>query len=590
LVLVEYDWLGIWGVLLSAKPANFAFSGLAAATILFAGSLALAGGQQSSDQNQAQTTNGNQSAAPGANGSQVSAAGSQIRVATRMVQVGVIVRDKNGAATKLTKDDFSIFDRGKEQKISLFVPESAQLQEQTAALKNAQPLPPNVFTDLPQQNAPVGSVTIILLDNLNTLTGGATPYESTPLWVEDHALANARAHLIEFIATMNPNDRVAIYGLRDSLHVLCDFTSDREELLKILKNYDPSSLTHREAAEPAAIHTPVPGDFDPLVNRDRLNLAGIVNEDRSQTTMAALAAISGHVANIPGRKNLVWLTANLPLSAGAVAAVLSRAQIAAYPVDGRGLLARASPVTEEDENDFDKMTRRGASMPAQTAQPIGIDTMLKIAELTGGKAFVNTNDLTGAVRTAVEDSGVTYTLGFYIDADAIDGKFHELKVIAKQRRLTLRYPQGYFALKDQGASADEAHKNMVSAVDSPIEASGIPVEARIDRVNKPTPNSIDVYGAIDIHALRFVKDGEVQTGTVVISVLQQDQTGKVLNQAVEKYPLRLSPEEYADGLKSGIRFRQPVEQQAGTTTLRVLVEDPSTAMVGSLIIPIAQIK
>jgi hypothetical protein len=36
----------------------------------------------------------------------------------------------------------------------------------------------------------------------------------------------------------DPKDRVAIYGLSETLHVLCDFTSDRDRLLAILKNYD----------------------------------------------------------------------------------------------------------------------------------------------------------------------------------------------------------------------------------------------------------------------------------------------------------------------------------------------------------------
>jgi len=44
----------------------------------------------------------------------------QIRVATRLVEVGVIVRDKNGPVAGLTKDDFTVLDQGKPQKISIF--------------------------------------------------------------------------------------------------------------------------------------------------------------------------------------------------------------------------------------------------------------------------------------------------------------------------------------------------------------------------------------------------------------------------------------------------------------------------------------
>ena len=77
-----------------------------------------------------------------------------------------------------------------------------------------------------------------------------------------------------------------------------------------------------------------------------------------------------------------------------------------------------------------------------SAEPIGIGTMQDMAEDTGGRAFVNTNDLTGAIREAIEDSVATYTLGFYIDNDSIDGKFHEIKLEVKRKGVILHYPEG----------------------------------------------------------------------------------------------------------------------------------------------------
>ncbi|MGC2106485.1 MAG: hypothetical protein WA647_15430, partial [Candidatus Acidiferrum sp.] len=59
-----------------------------------------------------------------------------ITVSTRLVQVGVIVRDKNGPVADLTKDDFVVLDRGKPQKISVFTVESSE-----PAVQFAPPLP-----------------------------------------------------------------------------------------------------------------------------------------------------------------------------------------------------------------------------------------------------------------------------------------------------------------------------------------------------------------------------------------------------------------------------------------------------------------
>jgi VWFA-related protein len=516
-----------------------------------------------------------------------------IHVTTHLVQIGVIVRDNRGPVANLTKDDFAVFDRGRPQSISVFTAESAASSTQPAPL---QPLPPNIFSDLPQVSGPaVRSVTIVLLDNLNTLSGnGHEGYEDGPEWMEDLALANGKAHLIEFIKNLDPRDSVAIYGLSDTLHVLCDFTSNRDRLLAILKNYDTASKTNREAAEPGKYHTPVPGkEFNDDMDAQALEFAAATNERRATQTMAALQSIASHVANIPGRKNLVWLTANLPFSGAALARILVPAQISAYPVDARGLLPRAVPSSAND------VVAKGSELssvlgldksPAQTDEPIGIDTMEKIAEDTGGHAFANTNDVTGAIRKAVEDSAVTYTIGFYIDSNSLDGKFHELKVQVHRSGLNLRYPKGYFALKDTPATQDERHNNFLIAIKSPLDSSAIPLQVKVDRVNQPTPNSLGLSGSIGIHDLHLAQSGEIRTGALDITVIEQDETGKVLRESANRINLRFTEKQYPAILKSGITFRKAVQPQAGATTLRVLVQDPTTAAVGSLIVPLSQVK
>jgi VWFA-related protein len=515
-----------------------------------------------------------------------------ISVSTRLVQVVVIARDKNGPVTDLKKDDFDILDRGKPQKISVFSVESSESRSRLP-----QPLPQNTFSDLPQYGAAAPrSVTIVLLDNLNTLYGSApTIFENTPRWMEDHALANAKAHLLEYLKNLGPQDRVALYGLSDTLHVLCDFTSDRSRLLAIVQDYDAHSRTSREVVDPAAIHLPdQPSDgVPPPIDADRMNLAAVTNASRAFTTLAALKAIAGHVTNIPGRKNLVWLSANLPFSAEAMAVILSPAQIAVYPVDGRGLLPRNS-LTQENDTPLGELglpqQMQETSGSAESGEPSGISTMQRLAELTGGRAFVNTNDLTRAIRDAVDDAAVLYSLGFYIDAHSADGKFHELKVQVRREGLTIRYPKWYLASKDSSPTKDQNWKTVVTAVQSPIESSEIPLQAKVDRVDQPMPNSLRLLCSIDIRNLRLVQTGDLRKGAVSVYVIQQDGVGKVLSQWTKTYELQFSEKQYAALLKSGMPFSQDVQPKSGATLLRILVQDPTTAEIGSLIIPLSQVK
>jgi VWFA-related protein len=526
----------------------------------------------------------------------------QIRVSTRLVQLGVIARDKNGPVQDLTKDDFVILDHGKPREISLFTRESG---EPATAPELAKMLPPNAFSDLPQYGASKPrSVTIVLLDNLNTLYGSVpeSTYEATPYWVEDLALQRAKTHLIEFIKTLDPRDGVAIYGLHHSVHVVCDFTNDRDQLLTILKNYDTKSLTNRRVVEPGKVILAFPGDRrrDVFVqgsgfeNGASTRLAGGANADRAAETMAALQQIAAHVANIPGRKNLVWLTANLPFSGSDLARILGPANIAVYPVDARGLLAQSAtvgvgPWGTADADDVSGASGHLDNMPAQSSQPIGIATMRKVAEETGGQAFVNTNDITGAIRKAVEDSTVTYTLGFYLDASSLDGKFHEIKLESKRKGVTLLYPKGYFAYRDAAATPDH-DQVLLTAVQSPVESSLIPLEARVDRVSKPEPNSLNLACAIDIHNIQLAQNGGVRKGTLIVYTIEQDATGKVVQKWDKVFNLQFTDNQYAALIKTGMLFHQTVHLHAGTTTLRLLVEDAGTTNIGSLIIPLSQVN
>jgi VWFA-related protein len=521
----------------------------------------------------------------------------QIRVSTRLVKVGVIARDKNGPVATLTKGGFAVLDQGKRREISLFSVESGASPSQPA-LPTTQL--PNSFSDLPQYGAAPApsSVTIVLLDNLNTLYGSAAaPYEDDPTWFEGHALASAKEHLIQFVKSLPRGDRVAIYGLSDSLHVLCDFTNDRDELIGILGKYDATSKTGRETAQPGAFHIPnTAPEFSADVTASAKMDAAIRNRNRGRITMAAMLSIARHVDDIPGRKNLVWLTADIPDSSTAVASAMERADVAVYPVDARGLLPFTLPVSNTNGEAFDRLVNHTSpysenvpSLPTASLPP-GIEAMLDIAARTGGRAFANTNDLTRAIRQAVEDSQATYTLGFYIDQHSIDGKFHTLKIEVKRKGVTLRYPKGYFAFQDTPATKDQNRETLLAAVRSPIESSMIPVHVRVDRVEKPLPHCLSIAGSIDVGKLQFAQRGGFRQGAANVVTVEQDPSGKVVAQSASAIRFHLSGKEYADYLKTGFPFHQFVQPRAEATTLRIVVEDAATAETGSLIIPLSQVK
>lgn len=511
----------------------------------------------------------------------------QIRVSTHLVQFGVIVRDAHGPVGNLTKDDFVVLDRGKPQDLRVLSTESSGTMTQPAP-----PLALNEYSDQAQFGGNIPrSVTIILLDNLNTLSSSAPlPHESSPHWLEAHALATAQRHLIEFLQQMDPKDRIAIYGLTDKLHVLCDFTCNRDQLFAVVRRYNATGKTQRDAAEPGNYHF---DEMDPEgshgFEEDQSEAAAVLaamkTEDRAAATMAALMAIEAHVADIPGRKNLLWLTGNLAISGKAAASILVRGNIAAYPVDARGLLPRAPLIDVADVEDEDAYAEGKIGAPPM-AQPAGLDEMEDMADDTGGHAFVNTNDLTGAIRTAVEDSAVTYTLGFYLDPHSLDGKFHKLVVEVKRPGLNATYPKGYFAFKDEPSTQNENRNRFLAAIRSPLNSSAIPLEVKVDRTEKPTARTLQILGTVSIKDIPLPRDGEMRRGKLDVYTLEQDAAGNVLQQTNLRLNLNLTEQQYQAYLQSGIFFRNSVEPKEKASVLRVLVQFAGTPEVGSVIIPL----
>jgi VWFA-related protein len=480
-----------------------------------------------------------------------------IRTSTRLVQVNVIVHDKNGPVVNLTKDDFVLSEHGKVRAINVFSVESL------GKGKDAETLP-NTFSNHQRGTAPP-NVSIVLLDGLNTR-------------FEDQVYA--KRQLIKFLEGVDPKDRIAIYTLGRRLGVLCDFTDGPEERRKTLSAFRGSTGADVIAGDPDPANTGN-AELDQFLDQSNKMFADSAHVDRARLTAEAFGAIASHVADLPGRKTLVWVTGSLPFSLAGAARTFNRANLAIYPVDARGLVGMPRLLTASAAS---PNSRRPQRIP--TFGPDGLQTLQELADLTGGRAFYNTNDLNGALRTAVEDSTVTYNLGFYPDAESLDGKFHELKVQVARPGLNVRYRKGYLALKELPASNELNENNLLIALDSPLESSSIPLSAKVER----SEGSLQISWSMDIHSLQLTQQGGTWSGAINVVFVQKDGTGKVLDTTQEAYDLHLKKEDYDTYLRIGMAFNNSVVLKAGAKTLRILIADRISAAIGSLIIPLAQVR
>ena len=145
------------------------------------------------------------------------------RVDTRLVEVDVVVHQKGEPVAGLKVDDFTLFDRGKKQRVAIF---SVQRNSDVQAPR---PLAPGVVTNRVGLLADGGETlapTVILLDTLNSQA--------------DH-MARVRQQLLNYLDRAPKNEVFALYSLNKTLNRLHDFTADRDHLRDIVNRWIASA-------------------------------------------------------------------------------------------------------------------------------------------------------------------------------------------------------------------------------------------------------------------------------------------------------------------------------------------------------------
>lgn len=501
------------------------------------------------------------------------------RLATRLVEVGVIVRDRDGKPVPgLTADDFRVFDAGKEERIEFFRVESGETALTAPPSPSASEFSNRVARRL-------GAVTVILFDRLNTA-------------FEDQVLA--RDQIVAFLQQLEPEDRVALYLLEsDSVRVIHDFTSDARSLLRALSRVTGTTSRELSATREEPLPAPATGDAQldaelaAWLRGTNRRIAAEFTRRRAESTTSALEAIAGHLAGVAGRKNLLWVSAGFPRifredgfvqtlnrEMSRATAAINNANIAIYPVDARGLIGAFTPQTPGRGPQFTTLS---------TVRP-NIDTMVTLAENTGGRAFYNTNDITDAIRQAIDDGRATYVLGYYPSHNRWDATFHELKVRVGRPGVEVRHRKGYLALPEKASDAASREDALRAVVRSPLQATGLGLTVRVERGDAGPEGGIPVVLTVDPEGVTLRPDGERWTGAVDVLLAQDLPGGTVRTTGYFTINLDLTAEQRDRIMTRGVAVSRTIDVLDGAHQVHVLARDVPTGRVGSLIITSEELR
>lgn len=565
-----------------------------------------------------------------------------LRTGTQLVIVDVTVEDKNGHPVHgLKREDFTLAESKQPQVVPHFEEHSSQ--EKLQAGPELPPMPPGTFSNYTPV-PPSGALNILLLDMLNT-----------PMADQSYV----RNQLQQYVKKARPGTRIAIFGLSTRLFLLQGFSSDPQVLKNAVEHKliprgssllnDSTGNTTESASDIASSMTgsdPSGMGIASALSQFETNQRAFQTQLRIQYTLDAFNDLAHYLSAFPGRKNLIWFSGSFPLdflpdptleSSFSIMEdndpefrettnLLSRAQVAVYPVDARGLMTDLTfSATNGKSDPFGKGS--AALSQAQISEHM---TMSQLAEDTGGTAFYNTNDLASAVESAIESGSNYYTLVYTPSNRNWNGNYRDIRVTlngslqAAGYRLTYRH--GYYADAENNtrmgsamavttagsiASTNNgdtyARAAMAHGAPTPqdilFKVRVLPIgtmpEPTLASANQDDPShplkppfrrfAIDLAAVADAFRLTLNQDGS-RTGAIEFNVLLYDNDGQLLNATGRTIQLNLTPEVYKrflTGFNAHLEISVPVK--GGDNFLRIGIHDIPSNRFGVVEIPIASV-
>jgi VWFA-related protein len=416
------------------------------------------------------------------------------RAGTELVLVNVIARDKSGQFVRdLKREDFVVLEDGKKQTIDRAEyeqlarnPRPADVRastgsagtEQPGAEGQARPAPAPNGAPPERPSPPKAALTpseakaqfegrrlIVLFFDLSSMQ----PEEASRALDAAHRYVDNR---------LTPSDLVSVVTLSTTWKVAQDFTDNREQLNHVLDQLDPNGgFGFEEGTTGDADGTP---DNGAAFTADETEI-NIMNTDRR---LEALRALADALGGTDQKKSIVYFSGGMSqtglenrVQIRAVIDHAVRANVAIYAADTRGLQAVVPGGEAQTASVRGNAAFTGASMSNQFDRLAGSqDTLVTLSEDTGGRAFLDSNDLGKVFDRVLEDTSSYYILGYSSTNTARDGKYRKITVKATRPGITLEYRAGYYAPRDfKHSTHEDREQQLMDALQSDLPPTDLHV-------------------------------------------------------------------------------------------------------------------
>jgi len=377
-------------------------------------------------------------------------------VEVRLIEVDAVVTDGEGRVVReLRKEDFEILENGKSQTIDRM--SFVEIPIEHAGLRPAgaaSPPPADVQTNLQRFE---GRLYVLLLDDVQTSPQRARRVKTA-----------ARRFVDE---NLEPGDIAAVVHVSGSGAANQDFTSNSSLLLASIERFQGRKVRsetlnridefnrQRQLMSGAGIQVDAGSVKDP---------EDAVRAHDARRAFDAIGAVGRRLSAVRGRrKALLWFGEGVAYdmfdlsraqatvvieSARAAVAAATRANLAIYGVDARGLAGLGEETAQMSGVAMDPTTNLGAS---GLHQELGRsqEHLRKVSNDTGGFAVTNTDEFARAFDRVVMENSAYYLLGYYPTGGAGSGTYRRIDVKVRRPGVNVRARAGYLAARNTTESA-----------------------------------------------------------------------------------------------------------------------------------------
>jgi VWFA-related protein len=486
-----------------------------------------------------------------------------VRLKAELIEVRVVVLDQFGQPVdRLRREDFELLENDRPQEIVFFSVEGAEGGSVRAEGSGVR-----------RSRSPSRTIAV-LVDTLH---------------LSFSSLARARQALRKLIEEqILESDLVAIGASDGTLGF--EFTQNRQMLLRAVER-----LTLWDYGLYASRYTPYLAAMVTRGDREALRLAGqIVHAEegfsdpgyvrskahmilseaawRRKTTLAMLEAVAERMAEMPGRRILIFISDGFTLmdrggsmSTGELTQVINRAVrsgITIYSLYARGLEPDRSYGQEELEN--------------------GLNAL---ASNTGGRAFLKDNDLNLALQQVLTENRISYVLGYYPSEEETSRARRITVRVRGHPEYSVRAPKEYVPLRAKREQVAQApRQRLFQAVAAPFPTGDLGVAASAKFLEDEADNAqVSLSINLDGSALNPIeRDGRYRFELELIVVVY-DERGKLIETIARDVEMTLRPGSVERAKQDTYQFVLRMALQPGLHQLRVGVREPSTERIGTAV-------